>query len=91
MKAVQLRKLTENPLDLKVEQVPEPKCPADGMLVEVRAVGLNYFDALQIAGWFERAGWRDSIVESDLAVGPVRGTGKYQYRPNLVSFPYQVC
>lgn len=52
-----VRKYLEDPLQLAVEEMPEPTCPDDGFLVEVRAVGVNFFDILQSRGGLEQ--WRD--------------------------------
>ncbi len=50
MKSIVLHKYVESPLALVPEEVPAPACPEDGFLVEVRAMGLNYYDILQTRG-----------------------------------------
>lgn len=53
MKAIVVRKYVATPKELVVESVAPPACPADGFLVEVRAMGLNYFDLLQTRGKYQ--------------------------------------
>jgi NADPH:quinone reductase-like Zn-dependent oxidoreductase len=62
MKAVVLRKLVDSPRELNVETLEDPKCPDDGFLVEVRAIGVNFFDMLQISGKLNRTWFRHMLT-----------------------------
>ncbi|KAI8810699.1 alcohol dehydrogenase [Cladochytrium replicatum] len=39
--------------ELKVVDLPAPKCPANGILCEVKAIGLNFFDILLVKGQYQ--------------------------------------
>ncbi|KAJ3342584.1 hypothetical protein HDU93_001972 [Gonapodya sp. JEL0774] len=49
MKAVVIHRLT-TPEGLSVSNVPDPLCPHNGIVVQVKAIGLNFVDFLRIQG-----------------------------------------
>ncbi|KAJ3342201.1 hypothetical protein HDU93_002991 [Gonapodya sp. JEL0774] len=48
-----IQKLDANPHAHKVVTIPTPKVTADTVLVEIRAVGLNFYDLLYAAGQYQ--------------------------------------
>ena len=39
---------------LEVRELPEPECPADGYLVEVEAIGLNFAEVVERRGQYRK-------------------------------------
>ena len=70
------------PAELEVREVPEPDLGPDGLLVDVRAAGCNFFDILMVRGQYQVRPPFPFVPGAELA-GVVRevGTGAQGFRP----------
>ncbi|TPX30270.1 hypothetical protein SmJEL517_g06139 [Synchytrium microbalum] len=53
MKAYVVNKWLKDVSDLELKQVPDPKCPEDGLVVKILATGLEFYEILQIKGQYQ--------------------------------------
>ena len=68
---------------LSVEDVPPPMPAADEVLIDVRATGVNYADAIMVAGRYPDAArrFRSARVSKPAGVVAACGDGVTRFRP----------